>query len=201
MGFFLPARPMTTTTKLTSAAHQREPGHPGRRGRPAKTHDNRTVRQFLAKFWDLHDLVTTFRGANDILTGVQLLRTAGNTSTRGLRLRSLYHVLRHLDDITVVAVQALFRGRYEDQTCQMYAEAARVASKALERFIVTLTAVDLARLRTTKLSGMQAVDAAYAADAAAAEALALAMGPKRRQDTLSSAPDFQSRLRKKWQDF
>lgn len=192
---------MTTITKLTSVAHQREPGHPGRRGRPAKTHDNRTVRQFLAKFWDLHDLMTTFRGANDILTGVQLLRTAGNTSTRGLRVRSLYHVPRHLDDITVLAVQALFRGRYEDQTCQMYAEAARVASKALERFIVTLTAVDLARLRTTKLSGMQAVDAAYAADAAAAEALALAMGPKRGQDTLSSAPDFQSRLRKKWQDF
>lgn len=182
-----------TAAVATPAVQAKRP-----RGRPATTHDNREVRRFLEKFWDVSDLRSTFRGADDILVGTLSLQTLGNTSLRGLRMKSLYHVLRWLDDITVAGAHELFRGRYEERTCRQYAEAARVASKALQTFIRKLTEADLVRLHAgTTLATMHATDADHAADAATAEALALAAGPKRGQDTLSGDTDFRSRLRSK----
>ena len=93
-----------------------------RRGRPTKTRDNRTARSWLLSYDNRWEFCTTNPRAEDVLTGAARLRTAGDTG-------------RGLDTITTAGVAGiLFCAR---QTAEVYAAAARVASRALEPLAVT----------------------------------------------------------------
>lgn len=124
---------MPTTAKQTSPAHLRQPGHPSRRGRPAKTLDNRIVRAWLGSYWDLRDFCDTNPRAEDVLTGAVNLRTQGDTG-RGLSRKRLFHVLCSLDDITTAGVAAVLS--CPRTTSEAYARAARVACCVLEPLAV-----------------------------------------------------------------
>lgn len=105
-----------------------------RRGRPTKTRDNRTARSWLLSYDNRWEFCTTNPRAEDVLTGAARLRTAGDTG-RGLSVKRLFTVLRGLDTITTAGVAGiLFCAR---QTAEVYAAAARVASRALEPLAVT----------------------------------------------------------------
>jgi hypothetical protein len=124
---------MTTTATQTSPTHLHQPGHPRRRGRPAKTLDNRIVRAWLRSYWDLQDFCSTNPRAEDVLAGAVSLRTQGDTG-RGLSRKRLFHVLCSLDDITTAGTAAVLS--CPKPTAEVYTRAARVACCLLEPLAV-----------------------------------------------------------------
>jgi hypothetical protein len=100
-----------------------------------KTHDNRSVQEFLFAFAGWSDLHSHVPSADDIVTGALELKTAGDSSTRTLSRRRLFHILRQCSQIDVESVGAATGDRLAYTTLASYAARARVASKALERFI------------------------------------------------------------------
>lgn len=109
-----------------------------KRGRPARTHDNTLVRDFVRGFWNVAEMQERYPRIEDVLTGTLALRTAGDTSSRNLSRSKLFHILRWVDRISVREVQALLGEQYAERTCQKYTVAATVASRALENFIGAL---------------------------------------------------------------
>ena len=132
-------KPLPAVDSLLSIKYRnnrREPGSSGR-GRPARTHDNTRARDFVRRFADVREMQARYPRTEDVLTGVLALRTAGDNS-RGLSRKHLFRILRWLDHVTTREVQALLGSRYAERTCQQYAVAATIASRALENFINAL---------------------------------------------------------------
>lgn len=117
--------------------NRKNPGET-KRGRPARTHDNILVREFVRGFWNVAEMQERYPRTEDVLTGTLALRTAGDTSSRNLCRSKLFHILRWADHISVREVQALLGDQYAERTCQKYAVAAAVASQALGNLIRTL---------------------------------------------------------------
>ncbi|TAM34137.1 MAG: hypothetical protein EPN61_17560 [Burkholderiaceae bacterium] len=141
------------------------------RGRPAKVHDNGEARQFLSRFSDAPDLARACPAADNILAGAAALQPAGDGSTRPLSKDTLLRILRHLDSLTVRAVQGLLPANSAERTARRYTEAARVASKALSGY---LRSPAKGQAGEGTAEARAEVDALHTADAADAEALSLA---------------------------
>lgn len=167
---------MTNLTTTTAS--------PCRRGRPAKSHDNTVTRQFVSNFWNATDMTQTYPATGDILAGVLALKTEGDSSTRSLSRTALFRVLTYSDRITVSDVRRLLGARYSDRAVQRYAEAARVASKALAAFISTLTLPPGSSRHPSRLADMQAIDAPYAGSLAVAEVQCIGSSARRGADML-----------------
>jgi hypothetical protein len=103
-----------------------------------KTLDNRAVQDFLEGFLRASDLVKEHPRADDIFTGALEAKTAGDSSTRTLSRRTLFTVLQLCPTIDTASVEKATGGRYAAATVSRYTAVARVASKALERFVATL---------------------------------------------------------------
>lgn len=101
-----------------------------------KTHDNRTVYEFLADYFRTADLCSEYPQIDDIFSGVLAAKTAGDTATRSLSRSTLFTILRRCPVITVEAIAAATGGRYASpRSLTGYAAAARVTSKAIAGFI------------------------------------------------------------------
>jgi len=105
---------------------------------PPKTHDNERVQAFLQPYLKPHELCEDLPKVDDIFSGVLQLKTAGDTSTRSLSRRTLFHILQSCPSIDVASIDRAVDGRYAYNTLAAYAAAARVASKALQGLIERL---------------------------------------------------------------
>lgn len=103
-----------------------------------KTHNNSTVQAFLSNYYTVTELCDTFFSIDDIVSGVLELKTPGDSSTRTLSRKLLFHILRWCPMIDVASIEKLTRGRYSYNSLAGYATVARVASKAIESFIGSL---------------------------------------------------------------
>jgi hypothetical protein len=153
--------------------------------------DNAAVRQFVASFWKSSEMTGTYPATDDILSGALALKTEGDTATRSLSRTVLFYILGSVDSISVREVQALLRNRYSERTAQRYAEAARVASRALSAYLGTLDKVQSAKVQTSVLAVRRIIDAPYAREIAGAEAACLDAPPRRGPDTLEELPAAQ----------
>ena len=100
-----------------------------------KKHDNHNVHAFLSNYFTASDLCRDHPRIDDIFSGALALKTAGNTATRSLSRSALFHILQRCPVITVAAAGAATNSRYAQSTLEVYAAAARVASKAIGGFI------------------------------------------------------------------
>lgn len=100
-----------------------------------KSWDNSTVARFLAGYDKAFYLCEDFPEVDDIFSGALELRTEGTTSTRALSRQVMFHILSQCETIDVRSVNAATSGRYAYRSLAGYAAIARVASKALERFV------------------------------------------------------------------
>ena len=100
-----------------------------------KTLDNRQVKTFLDGFLTPFELCRDYPFVDDILSGVLELKSERNTATRSLSRRTLFTILQQCDTIDVPSLMVATGGRYKYATLAAYAASARVASKAIQRFI------------------------------------------------------------------
>lgn len=119
------------------------------------------VQTFLSSYYHVSELCEEFPPVDDIFSGVLELKTPGVTSTRSLSRQVLFHILQWCPVIDVDTVNTATNGQYAYTTAAGYAALARVASKALERFIARLP------VRTTTKDERAALDAPYMAELAA----------------------------------
>lgn len=98
------------------------------RGRPRKSHDNGTVREWLGHYFDVRDFCAKNPRAEDVLVGCARAREARDTG-RGLHTWKLFVVLQSLDAITSSGVAEILK--CADRTARTYAIAAEIASRAL----------------------------------------------------------------------
>ena len=121
-------------------------------------HNNTKVQTFLSNHHDITELCETFPPLDDIFSGVLELKTIGDTSTRALSRKVLFHILRWCPVIDVVSIERVTQGKYAYRSLAGYATLARVASKALERFIDKLPE---GRREMTMKQAQQALDAPH----------------------------------------
>ena len=127
-----------------------------------KTHDNATVQDFLDGFYSAGELCIHHPEIDDIFSGVLELKTAGDTATRSLSRQALFHILQWCSAIDVASINEATSGRYAYRSLAGYAAVARVASKAIERYIGRMpTAV---RQRLTIGQEQALIDAPYGVD-------------------------------------
>lgn len=108
-----------------------------------KTHDNRTVMDFLSEFSTVGELLESHPRIGDILAGVLAARSAGDGSTRSLSRRYLINVLQACPVVTAENIASVIDARSDGQpenlisvqTARKYAAAARVASRAIDNLI------------------------------------------------------------------
>jgi hypothetical protein len=124
-----------------------------------KVHDNIRVMSMLQPFVTTGELCRTHPAAEDIFSGSLELKTAGDTSTRSLSRRTLFHILQHCPTISVASIASATLGRYAYCTLASYAAAARVASKALAKYIDRLSSTKMPT--PTLMQERQALDAPY----------------------------------------
>ena len=101
-------------------------------------HDNTKIQAFLSNHYHAAELCETYPQIDDIFTGVLELKTPGDTATRALSRKVLFHILQWCPVIDVAAVERVTHGRYSYRSLAGYATLARVASKAIEQFVATL---------------------------------------------------------------
>ena len=144
-------------------------------------HNNRKVQAFLDGYVSCHEACEDYPPLDDIFSGVLELKTEGVTSTRSLSRQVLFHLLQQCPTIDVSFIKAATRLPYAYTTIAAYAALARVASKAIEGFIETLSekkaALSLGRARN-------AIDAPYA------DELALAVAASRPWKPDSKIPTY-----------
>lgn len=121
-------------------------------------HDNLPIHEFLFGFYSVGELCAHFPQVDHILTGVLELKTAGDTSVRTLSRSTLFHILQWCPTIDVASINTATNGRYAYNTVAGYAATARVASKALRRFIEELPPT---ASRMTIKEAQQSVDAPH----------------------------------------
>mgnify|MGYP003383582924 CR=1 FL=1 len=126
-----------------------------------KQYDNAKVSHFLGGFYHSSQLCEEYPQIDNIFSGVLELRTAGDTATRALSRQTLFHVLQWCPVIDVEAINEVTNRQYAYPTLTRYAALARVASKALGRFIEQLPTEGRA---TTVKQAQQALDAPYLAE-------------------------------------
>jgi hypothetical protein len=100
-----------------------------------KSCDNSAVARFLEGYYSAADICEDFPEVDDIFSGVLALRTEGVTSTRALSRQVLFHILRQCETIDVDSVNAATNELYAYRSLAGYAAIARVASKAMGRFV------------------------------------------------------------------
>lgn len=108
---------------------------PGRRGRPAVSHDNRRVRAFMGAFDSLLALTAEHPQLESLFTGVVHLQPEGQGSTRPLSKLQLFRVLQGCNHLNTDSVAQTMRRERADSSVYRYAALARVASKATERLL------------------------------------------------------------------
>jgi hypothetical protein len=126
-----------------------------------KTHDNTTVKDFLANYIHAGDLCEHHPRADDIFTGVLESKTEGISSTRTLSRKVLFQILQWCPVIDVDSINAVTRKQYAYRSMTSYAATARVASKALERFIGSLPSTPQ---KMTLRQAREELDAPYMAE-------------------------------------
>lgn len=124
-----------------------------------KSLNNSRVQAIVANYWDAADICRDLPSVDDILSGVLAAKTTGNSRTRPLSRRTLFHILQWCAVIDVAAVREATHGKYAYSTVASYAAAARVASRALERFFAGLPET---RLNTGLKESQTTLDASYA---------------------------------------
>ena len=98
------------------------------RGRPPRSHDNGTVREWLRHYSDVRNFWAKNPRAEDVLAGCARAREARDTG-RGLSKRKLFVVLQSLDFITSSGVAEVLK--CSERTARTYAIAAEIASRAI----------------------------------------------------------------------
>lgn len=102
-----------------------------------KTHDNHAVCEFLADYESAADLCGDYPRIDDIFSGVLAAKTVGDTAKRALNRSTLFKILQGCPVITAEAINIATHGRYTSpRSLTGYAAAARVASRAVTRFII-----------------------------------------------------------------
>lgn len=108
-------------------AHQDAPKRG--RGRPAVEHDNHRVRDFLAEYQDVSDLLEVHPALSDVFAGVGAARSAGDTAERPLSASRLFSLLSACDTITTNSVaEALAWASFSVASIKRYTLAARTLS-------------------------------------------------------------------------
>ena len=126
-----------------------------------KTHNNATVQSFVGDYYRASELRDGFPQIDDIFCGVLELKTAGNSSTRSLSRQVLFHILQWCPVLDVESINRATNQQYAYSTLASYTAVARVASKAIARF---LEAHPKTRRETTVRQEQQALDAPYLAE-------------------------------------
>ena len=126
-----------------------------------KMHDNTKVQAFLFNHYYVTELCETFPQIDDIFSGILELKTPGDTSTRSLSRTVLFHILQWCPVIDVASIERVTHGRYAYRSLAGYAASARVASKAVERFIDTLPG---GRREMSTKQAQEAIDAPHMAE-------------------------------------
>lgn len=101
-------------------------------------HDNQIVLEFVQDFFFVSDLCCAFPEIDDIFSGVLAAKTRGDTSTRSLSRKFIFHILQHIPVINIAEVTVLASGRYAKSTVSAYALASRVVSRAIQNLISSL---------------------------------------------------------------
>ena len=128
-----------------------------------KAYQNLTVRTFLADYFHAGELCAEFPQIDDIFSGALELKTSGNSSTRSLSRQVLFHSLQWCSVVDVASINEATNHHYAYRTLASYAAAARVVSKAMERFIGALSKTPH---RLTLRQEQQALDAPFMAELA-----------------------------------
>ena len=100
-----------------------------------KAHDNTVTQSVLDGYYSAAEVCEDHARIDDIFSGVLALKTGGNTATRSLSRQTLFHILQCCQTIDVISINKATHGRYAYSSIAGYAATARVASKAIERFI------------------------------------------------------------------
>lgn len=100
-----------------------------------KIYENTVTQSLLDGYYSAAELCEEHPRIDDIFSGVLELKTIGNTATRSLSREVLFHILRLCQTIDVASIDSATNGRYAYSSLAGYAVVARVASKAIERFI------------------------------------------------------------------
>ena len=124
-------------------------------------HNNTKVQAFLSNHYHATELCKTFPQIDDIFSGILELKTSGDTSTRALSRKVLFHILQWCPVIDVASIERVTNGKYAYRSLASYATLARVASKALERFIDRLPE---GRREMTRKQAQEALDAPHMAE-------------------------------------
>lgn len=98
-------------------------------------HDSARVHAFIHPYLKAWELCEDHPRIGDIFSGVLELKTAGDTSTRSLSRQVLFHILQCCPAIHVQGIAKATNGRYAYRSHAGYAAAARVASKAIDRYV------------------------------------------------------------------
>ena len=106
--------------------------------RPPTTHENGAVAAFLAGYFNGAEACGEHPWLDDIMTGVVVLKTEGDTGTRPLSRKVLFSLLQRCEVISTVGVGTVLAGRAKARTVDRYAAAARVASKAITARLPTV---------------------------------------------------------------
>lgn len=101
-----------------------------RRGRPSLFHDNTRVQAFVSNYASAFEMTQDWPLLDDVFTGVTLLQTEGQCSTRPLSKFRLFLALHRCPAITSRSVSEALGGCCQS-TAVRYAACARVASKAI----------------------------------------------------------------------
>ena len=126
-----------------------------------KMHNSARVQAFLYPYLKAWELTDAHPAIGDILTGTLELKTAGDSSTRSMSRAVLFHVLQCCGSIHVDAIDKATNRRYAYRSLASYSAAARVASKAIDRY---LDGVPPKVHRLTIQEERQLLDAPYKAE-------------------------------------
>lgn len=116
---------------------QSKPAPSRGRGRPTLVHDNSRVQTFVNCFHDVYDLGEAMPRLADAITGIVHLQTEGQASTRPLSKAMLFRVLAGCQTIDTASATVALCREYSPAAVARYTAAARVASKAIDRFLDT----------------------------------------------------------------
>lgn len=98
-----------------------------------KTQDNRRVQHFLEGYSSVKEVCKECPRIDDIFSGVLALSTSGDSSTRTLSRKVLFHILTQCHSIDTQAIDLATQRGYADRTLRAYAALARVASRAIHQ--------------------------------------------------------------------
>jgi hypothetical protein len=147
---------------------------------------------FLTGYFSAAEACQEHSWLDDILAGVVVLKTAGDTGTRPLSRKVLFCLLQRCEVVSTLEVGTVLAGRAKPRTVERYAAAARVASKAITIHLPTVRSC--AGIREART----AIDAPALADAEKAEVASLQRIPApvaaATFDPLRSACDDDPRL-------